>query len=78
MPNPFYQIYEGAALLAGAGPLYIANLEENDYRADFSTVTDAQWQAVEMVYVCSPGNPTGQIMSETDMIWPAGLLGEQT
>ena len=35
MPNPFYQIYEGAALLAGASPLYIANLEENDYRADF-------------------------------------------
>ena len=67
MPNPFYQIYEGAALLAGASPLYIANLEENDYRADFSTVTDAQWQAMEMVYVCSPGNPTGQIMSETDM-----------
>ena len=67
MPNPFYQIYEGAALLAGARPLYIANLEENDYRADFSNITDAQWRAIEMVYVCSPGNPTGQIMSEADM-----------
>lgn len=67
MPNPFYQIYEGAALLAGASPLYIANLEENDYRADFSSITDAQWRAIEMVYICSPGNPTGQIMPEADM-----------
>ncbi|NCF43320.1 MAG: succinyldiaminopimelate transaminase [Proteobacteria bacterium] len=67
MPNPFYQIYEGAALLAGARPLYIANVEANDYRADFGAVTADQWQAVEMVYICSPGNPTGQIMTAADM-----------
>ena len=60
MPNPFYQIYEGAALLAGARPLYIPNLAENGYRADFSSITPSQWQAIEMVYICSPGNPTGQ------------------
>lgn len=68
MPNPFYQIYEGAALLAGATPLYIPNLEANDYQANFSQITPEQWQKVEMVYICSPGNPTGQIMAEADML----------
>ena len=68
MPNPFYQIYEGAALLAGARPLYIPNLAENDYRAGFTGVTPAQWRATEMVYICSPGNPTGQLMSLDEML----------
>ena len=68
MPNPFYQIYEGAALLAGARPLYIPNLAEHDYRADFTGITPAQWQATEMVYICSPGNPTGQLMSLDEML----------
>ena len=67
MPNPFYQIYEGAALLAGASPLYIANPQHQDYRPDFSAVTPEQWRAIEMVYICSPGNPTGQIMSVEEM-----------
>ena len=68
MPNPFYQIYEGAALLAGARPLYIPNLAEHDYRADFTGITPAQWRATEMVYICSPGNPTGQLMSLDEML----------
>lgn len=67
MPNPFYQIYEGAALLAGATPVYIPNPQDNDYRSDFSAITADQWRAIEMVYICSPGNPTGQIMSAAEM-----------
>ena len=67
MPNPFYQIYEGAAFLAGASPIYIPNIEANDYRPDFSSITAEQWRAIEMVYICSPGNPTGQIMSQSEM-----------
>lgn len=67
MPNPFYQIYEGAAFLAGATPLYIPNPQDQGYRSDFSAVTVDQWRAIEMVYICSPGNPTGQIMSASEM-----------
>ena len=51
-PNPFYQIYEGAALLAGATPVYAENLLELD-----------DWSGVQLAYVCSPGNPTGKVMS---------------
>ena len=46
MPNPFYQIYEGAALLAGATPLYIPNPQDQDYRSDFSAITADQWRAI--------------------------------
>ena len=67
MPNPFYQIYEGAALLAGAEPLYIPNLVELNYEADFSSVSAEQWRKTELVYICSPGNPTGQIMQRDQM-----------
>ena len=67
MPNPFYQIYEGAALLAGAKPLYIPNLVELNYQADFGSVSAEQWRKTEMVYICSPGNPTGQIMQRDQM-----------
>ena len=63
MPNPFYQIYEGAALLAGATPCFVNNEPELGYQQDFSQVTDDTWRATELVYLCSPGNPTGQIIS---------------
>lgn len=65
-PNPFYQIYEGAALLAGAKPYFLNNLRESGYRCDFSTVPDDLWESVQLVYVCSPGNPTGKVMSLDD------------
>jgi len=65
MPNPFYQIYEGAALLAGAQPLLVDQDPDNAYRQDFSHIDAATWRNVELVYICSPGNPTGQIMSTT-------------
>jgi N-succinyldiaminopimelate aminotransferase len=66
MPNPFYQIYEGATLLAGAQPHYVPTVEENGYRMDFDAVPDEIWRQVQLVYVCSPGNPTGAVLSIDD------------
>ena len=62
-PNPFYQIYEGAALLAGARPFFLNTLPENGFRMDWSQVPEDLWEQVNLVYVCSPGNPTGKVMS---------------
>lgn len=61
-PNPFYQIYEGAALLAGAEPYYLNTTPENGFRMDFSSVPESVWNRTQLVYVCSPGNPTGKVM----------------
>jgi N-succinyldiaminopimelate aminotransferase len=61
-PNPFYQIYEGAALLAGAQPLFLNCTDNNDYIPDFHSVTSDQWQNCQLLYLCSPGNPTGAII----------------
>ncbi len=61
-PNPFYQIYEGAALLAGARPHFINCLEDTAYLPDFDAVTDEQWRACQLLYLCSPGNPTGAVI----------------
>ena len=61
-PNPFYQIYEGATLLGGAQPYYVANAPENNFSADWDTVPDAIWEKTQLVFVCSPGNPTGKVM----------------
>jgi len=63
MPNPFYQIYEGAALLAGAEPYYLNTLEASGYLPDFDAVPDEIWQRCQLIYVCSPGNPTGSVMA---------------
>lgn len=62
LPNPFYQIYEGAALLAGARPFFLNTLPDNGFRMDWGRVPEAIWQACQLVYVCSPGNPTGKVM----------------
>ncbi len=62
-PNPFYQIYEGAALLAGAEPYFINTLSENAYAMDFTEVPVAILNRTQLVYVCSPGNPSGKVMS---------------
>lgn len=66
-PNPFYQIYEGAALLAGASPHFINCTEESGLLPDFSSVTAEQWQQCQLLYLCSPGNPTGAVMSLTQL-----------
>jgi N-succinyldiaminopimelate aminotransferase len=62
-PNPFYQIYEGAAILAGAVPAYLNNLPERNYAFDFDSLPKSVWQRVQLIYVCSPANPTGHVMS---------------
>jgi aspartate/methionine/tyrosine aminotransferase len=62
-PNPFYQIYEGAAYLAGAKPYFVNNLPDENASRPTSRVPEADWQRVQLVYVCSPGNPTGKLLS---------------
>lgn len=62
MPNPFYQIYEGAALLAGAQPHFLDTDKSNGYLPDFSSVTGVEWDRCELIYLCSPGNPTGRVI----------------
>lgn len=66
-PNPFYQIYEGAAFLAGAEPYFLNTLPHEDpklnHAMDFDSVPEIVWQRTQLVYLCSPGNPSGKIMS---------------
>ncbi len=62
-PNPFYQIYEGATLLAGARPLFLPTTAANGYRMEFERLSPAEWSKVQLVYVCTPGNPTGRVMT---------------
>ena len=65
-PNPFYQIYEGAAYLAGAEPRFLNTLPENDFAFDYSALTPEEWARVQLFYVCSPGNPTGKVLKLAD------------
>lgn len=60
-PNPFYQIYEGAALLAGATPHYLPCLAENGFNPDYDAVPEEIWQRTQILFICSPGNPTGAL-----------------
>ncbi|RRJ85113.1 succinyldiaminopimelate transaminase [Aestuariirhabdus litorea] len=61
MPAPFYQIYEGASLLAGAECQYLPCLEENGFLPDYEAVSETQWQQCQLLFLCSPGNPTGAV-----------------
>ena len=63
MPNPFYQIYEGAALLAGAEPHFLNCNEENNLVPDFDSVDEQTWQRCQLLYICTPGSPTGAVMT---------------
>lgn len=62
MPNPFYQIYEGAALLGGAEPHYVACDPARNFAADWNSVPEAVWARTQLLFVCSPGNPAGAVM----------------
>ncbi|WP_374521464.1 succinyldiaminopimelate transaminase [Hydrogenophaga sp.] len=62
MPNPFYQIYEGAALLAGATPHFVPSNPARNFAADWDSVPDEVWARTQLIYVCSPGNPAGAVM----------------
>lgn len=61
-PNPFYQIYEGAAFLAGAEPHYLPCLEAHGFNPDFDAVPAQVWQRCQILFLCSPGNPTGALI----------------
>lgn len=66
MPNPFYQIYEGATLLAGGRPLYLDCRAGYGFRPDLDAVSAETWREVQIVFVCSPGNPTGAVTPLAD------------
>ena len=70
-PNPFYQIYEGAALLAGAEPYFVASDPARNFAPDWASVPASVWTRTQQVFVCSPGNPTGAVMplSEWQMLF---------
>ena len=61
-PNPFYQIYEGAALLAGAQPWFAPSEAARNFGIDWAAVPESVWQKTQLLFVCSPGNPTGAVM----------------
>ncbi|MBR7798484.1 succinyldiaminopimelate transaminase [Undibacterium fentianense] len=65
-PNPFYQIYEGAAYLAGAQPYFANANPAKNFAPDFSQVPESIWQRTQLLYVCSPGNPTGAVLTLED------------
>ncbi|SEH06060.1 succinyldiaminopimelate transaminase [Candidatus Venteria ishoeyi] len=62
LPNPFYQIYEGAALLAGVQPEFINISERSGLIPDFDSITESTWQQCQLLYICTPGNPTGAVI----------------
>jgi N-succinyldiaminopimelate aminotransferase len=62
-PNPFYQIYEGAALLAGAQPYFVNSDPARNFACDYSAVPEHVWARTQLLYVCSPGNPTGAVLT---------------
>lgn len=66
-PNPFYQIYEGAALLAGASPYFVPCTAETGYLPAFEQVDAATWDQCQLLYLCSPGNPTGAVIPEATL-----------
>ncbi|HEV2977690.1 MAG TPA: succinyldiaminopimelate transaminase [Casimicrobiaceae bacterium] len=66
VPNPFYQIYEGAALLAGATPFCVNSLAANGYAAQWAEVPETIWQRTQLLYVCSPDNPTGRVIGQEE------------
>ena len=67
-PNPFYQIYEGAAFLAGADPVYLACDASNGFIPDFDAVPESVWQDCQLLFLCSPGNPSGAVMPRDTLV----------
>jgi N-succinyldiaminopimelate aminotransferase len=68
MPNPFYQIYEGAAFLSGAEPYFYNTVKQNNYLPDFNAIDEDTWRRCQIIYVCTPGNPTGSVVSKQQLI----------
>lgn len=76
MPNPFYQIYEGAAILAGAEPVFLNCTADNGFLPDLDAVSAADWEDCQLLFLCSPGNPTGSVMS-SEYLQKALALADQ-
>ncbi|MCE3251614.1 MAG: succinyldiaminopimelate transaminase [Cellvibrio sp.] len=66
-PNPFYQIYEGAAILSGAEPYFLNCVPDNNFIPDFAAVPAPVWERCQLLFICSPGNPTGAVMSSAQL-----------
>ena len=77
MPNPFYQIYEGAARLAGAEPYYLPCTSATGFLPDFEAVGADTWRRCQILYLCSPGNPTGAVIPLERLQWLIRLAEEQ-
>lgn len=76
MPNPFYQIYEGAAILAGAEPVFLNCTADNGFLPDLDAVSPTDWEDCQLLFLCSPGNPTGAVMS-SEYLQKALALADQ-
>lgn len=68
MPNPFYQVYEGAALLAGATTYLLPCSKDTQWLPDFASVPEAIWKRCQLIYICSPGNPTGAVIDQPQLM----------
>lgn len=69
LPNPFYQIYEGAALLAGAKIRYLNCSPEHQYQPDFRQISDDDWSRCQLLFICTPGNPSGATLPISELDW---------
>ncbi|MDX5329503.1 MAG: aminotransferase class I/II-fold pyridoxal phosphate-dependent enzyme, partial [Marinobacter sp.] len=67
-PNPFYQIYEGAAFLAGADPVYLPCDASNGFIPDFDAVPESVWEDCQILFLCSPGNPSGAVIPRETLV----------
>lgn len=67
MPNPFYQIYEGAAFLAGGKPRFLNCVADNNYQPDYEAITEEQWRKCQILFICTPGNPSGATLSQAEL-----------
>ncbi len=68
-PNPFYQIYEGAALMAGADLRWLDCRGDSGFLPDFTSLSEADWKRCQLLYICSPGNPSGAVIPESTLQW---------
>lgn len=69
LPNPFYQIYEGAILLGGAEPYFVNCDATCDYLPDYRAIDSTVWDRCELLFLCSPGNPTGRVLDRDTLRW---------
>lgn len=69
LPNPFYQIYEGAVLLGGSAPYFVNTTRESGFLPDYRAVPESIWARCELLYLCSPGNPTGMCLDAETLGW---------